>query len=114
MAMEWKQVFLYDGTQILLKPDMFGNYEYPKEKWTDIKPPQGIYTPFRFDGEKWIGSTKEEWEARQPKIEIPPSEEEELHLEFIKTNIELKKEVAQLNEDVANLVTMLVQKQGGN
>lgn len=31
MAMEWKQVFLYDGTQILLKPDMFGNYEYPKE-----------------------------------------------------------------------------------
>lgn len=52
MAMEWKQVFLYDGTQILLKPDMFGNYEYPKEKWTDIMPPQGIYTPFRFDGEK--------------------------------------------------------------
>lgn len=50
--MEWKQVFLYDGTQILLKPDMFGNYEYPKEKWTDIMPPQGIYTPFRFDGEK--------------------------------------------------------------
>lgn len=114
MDMEWKQVFLYDGTQILLKPDMFGNYEYPEEKWTDIMPPQGIYTPFRFDGEKWIGSTKEEWEARQSKIEIPPSEDEELYLELIQSNIEQKKEIAQLNKDIADILTVLVQKEGGN
>lgn len=77
-------------------------------------PPQGIYTPFRFDGEKWIGSTKEEWEARQPKIEIPPSEDEEMYLELIQSNIELKKEVGQLNKDIADILTALVQKEGGN
>lgn len=37
-----------------------------------------------------------------------------MYLELIQSNIELKKEVGQLNKDIADILTALVQKEGGN
>ena len=62
----FKQVFLYDGTPYLAFANEDGEYDYPEEAWTEVTPPEGIYSPFYFNGNEWIGSTKEEYEATLP------------------------------------------------
>ena len=73
----FKQVFLYDGTPYLASLNNEGEYDYPNDEWTDVAPPEGIYSPFYFNGNEWIGSTKEEYEESLPKEEpIQPSASE--------------------------------------
>lgn len=73
----FKQVFLYDGTPYLAFKNEEGEYDYPEEAWTEVAPPEGIYSPFYFNGNEWIGSTKEEFEESLPKEEpIQPSASE--------------------------------------
>lgn len=43
-------------------------FDYPKE-YTEIMPKDGLYEPIRFDGEKWIGTPKEDWETANPPEE---------------------------------------------
>ena len=64
--MDFKQVFLYDGTPYLAFANEDGEYDYPNDEWTEVAPPEGIYSPFYFNGNEWIGSTKEEYEATLP------------------------------------------------
>lgn len=72
-----KVVYLYDGTPYLAELNNEGEYDYPKEAWTEIAPPPGIYEPFYFNGNEWIGSTREEWLDTLPEKEtIPPSPSE--------------------------------------
>lgn len=59
--MDFKQVYLYDGTPYLAFKDEEGEYDYPKDEWTEVAPPDGIYSPFYFNGNEWVGSTKEEY-----------------------------------------------------
>lgn len=73
----FKQVFLYNGTPYLAYKNEEGEYDYPNDEWTDVAPPEGIYSPYYFDGNKWVGSTKEEYEATLPEKEpIEPSNSE--------------------------------------
>lgn len=65
----FKQVFLYDGTPFLAFEDEEGEYQYPEESWTEVAPPEGIYSPFYFNGNEWVGSTKEEYKKTLPKGE---------------------------------------------
>ena len=65
----FKQVFLYDGTPYLAFVNDEGEYDYPEESWTEVAPPEGIYSPFYFNGNEWVGSTKEEYEATLPEKE---------------------------------------------
>ena len=67
----FKQVYLYDGTPYLAFVNDEGEYQYPEEAWTETPPPDGIYSPFYFNGDEWIGSTKEEYEESLPKEETP-------------------------------------------
>ena len=67
----FKQVFLYDGTPYLAFVNDEGEYDYPEESWTEVTPPEGIYSPFYFNGNEWVGSTKEEYEESLPKEETP-------------------------------------------
>ena len=67
----FKQVFLYDGTPYLAFRNEDGEYDYPKDEWTEVAPPDGIYTPFYFNGNEWVGATKEEYEESLPKEETP-------------------------------------------
>ena len=62
----FKQVYLYDGTPYLSFKNEDGEYDYPEEAWTEVAPPEGIYSPFYFNGNEWVGSTKEEYEATLP------------------------------------------------
>ena len=65
----FKQVFLFDGTPYLAFLNEDGEYDYPQDEWTEVAPPEGIYSPFYFNGNEWIGSTKEEYEKTLPKEE---------------------------------------------
>lgn len=66
--MDFKQVWLYTGEPYLaFKID--GEFQYPLDEWTDVPVPEGIYQPFYFNGNEWIGSTKEEYESTLPKEE---------------------------------------------
>ena len=62
----FKQVYLYDGTPYLAFKDNDGEYQYPEEAWTEVTPPEGIYSPFYFNGNEWVGATREEYEATLP------------------------------------------------
>ena len=74
----FKQVFLYDGIPYLAFVNDEGEYDYPEESWTEVAPPEGIYSPFYFNGNEWVGSTKEEYEESLPKEEIPQPSASEL------------------------------------
>ena len=63
----------YDGTTYLLFND---DEEWPKGDWTEVAPPPGIYEPYYFDGEKWIGTSKEEYEKNNPPDPYKPSDTE--------------------------------------
>ena len=74
----FKQVFLYDGTPYLAFKNDEGEYDYPNDEWTEVSPPEGIYSPFYFNGNEWVGSTKEEYEESLPKEEISQPSASEL------------------------------------
>lgn len=65
-----EQVYLYDGTPFLLYKNANDEYIYPKDEWTEVAPPEGIYSPFYFNGNEWVGSTKEEYKKTLPKEEL--------------------------------------------
>ena len=68
----FKQVYLYDGTPYLAFKNEDGEYQYPNDEWTEVPPPEGIYSPFYFNGNEWVGATKEEWEAMQERPPLTP------------------------------------------
>lgn len=71
----FKQVYLYDGTAILLEAitkytnegEPIETFNYPKE-YTEIQPQDGLYLPIHFDGTEWIGSKKEDFEYVNPPL----------------------------------------------
>ncbi|WP_210138600.1 hypothetical protein [Staphylococcus sp. GDB9P120P] len=75
--MDFKQVFLYDGTPYLAFRNEDGEYDYPNDEWTEVAPPEGIYSPFYFNGNEWVGATKEEYEKSLPEREphVPSANE---------------------------------------
>ncbi len=113
--MDFKQVFLYDGTPYLAFRGSDGEYDYPNDKWTETQPPEGLYEPIHFNGNEWEGTSKEEWEKQQ--IETgPPKKDDETHkdqiiadlsLELLKTQEELK----DVRKDISDLTIQLL---GGN
>lgn len=114
-----KQIYFYDGTPYLIMEKENGEMQYPEEQWTDIEPPEGIYTPCHFDGKKWIGNTKENWEQAQPKNETEINDKDnplvnnevgdniisELSLELLKTQEELQS----TQKDLADLTVQIME-----
>ena len=72
-----KIVYLYDGTPYMVYKDEEGEYQYPDDEWTEVSPPDGIYSPFYFNGNEWIGATREEWLGSLPESDphIPNANE---------------------------------------
>ena len=107
--MNFKQIYLYDGTPYLAFKNEDGEYDYPEEAWTEVTPPEGIYSPFYFNGNEWIGSTKEEYEKSLPKEEISQPSTSELmmastQMQIAESSFQLRdtqKKLAQSMLDVA-------------
>ncbi|MDT0694770.1 hypothetical protein [Mammaliicoccus sciuri] len=97
-----------DGTPVIIDETTEYNFE-----WTETPPPEGIYSPFYFNGVEWIGSSKEEFEESNP---IDPYEPSATEIELAKTQMELFKaqlSIEQLRQDNANIIKKLVEMEGG-
>lgn len=109
--METKQIYFYDGTSFLVMENEDGELEYPEEQWTDIAPPEGIYSPFYFDGKKWVGTSYEEWLEQQPKNEAEetPDEKDVLIADLTLQLMETQNTVVNLQNDMANLTLQVLE-----
>ena len=108
-----KIVYLYDGTPFIVELNDEGEYVYPKDEYTEVAPPEGIYQPFYYDGNEWIGSTKEEWESNLIQEDREPTQEE---IESARTQMELfKAQVAiqELRQENAEIIKEIVGLKGG-
>lgn len=107
--MKFKQVYLYDGTPFLAYKGEDGEYDYPNDEWTEVPPPEGIYNPFYFNGNEWIGATREEYEQSIPKEEMSQPSASELmmastQMQVAESSFQLRdtqKQLAQSMLDVA-------------
>ena len=102
----FKQVFLYDGTPYLAFTNDEGEYDYPEEAWTEVAPPEGIYSPFYFNGNEWVGSTKEEYEKSLPKEEISQPSTSELMM--ASTQIQVAESSFQLRDTQKQLAQSML------
>lgn len=109
--MEVKQVYFYDGTPFLVMENKDGELEYPEGQWTDIAPPEGLYEPIHFDGEKWVGTPYEEWLEQQPKIEVEetPDDKDVLIADLTLQLMETQNTVVNLQNDMANLTLQVLE-----
>lgn len=99
-----KVVYLWkDGQQVLVFKNNDGEYEYPNEKWTEQAPPEGIYAPFYFDGQKWIGQSKEEFEKTLKSVKEEFDEKDMAIAQITDTVAELTNQVELLQAGLAQL-----------
>ena len=109
-----KIVYLLDGTPFIVEVNEEGEYVYPNDEWTEVPPPEGIYQPFYYDGNEWIGSTREEWLESLPEDEpVNPNETDFLNAQLISNDIEHTAKIKGLQQDIANLTTELLAIKGG-
>ncbi|MBF2780651.1 hypothetical protein NGH84_11740 [Staphylococcus saprophyticus] len=112
--MKFKQVYLYDGSPFLAFEDEEGEYQYPEESWTEVAPPEGIYSPFYFNGNEWIGATREEWLDTLPEQELDnPDSHDFLNAQLLANDLEHNSKIEDLQQDIANLTAELLKVQGG-
>lgn len=107
----FKQVFLYDGTPYLAFTNDEGEYDYPEESWTEAAPPEGIYSPFYFNGNEWIGSNKEEYEETLPGKEpyVPSNGQKQLaqtQMQLAKTAVQIQKTQNQLADAMLEIAKL--------
>ncbi|MDU6763522.1 MAG: hypothetical protein E6445_00815 [Staphylococcus sp.] len=109
--MKIKQIYFYDGTPFLVVENKDGELNYPKEQWTDIAPPDGLYAPIHFDGKKWIGTSYEEWLEQQPKNEVEetPDDKDVLIADLTLQLMETQNTVENLQNDMASLTLQVLE-----
>lgn len=108
----YKQIYDIEGNPKLIEENEDGIYEYNTDLYTEIEPPSDIYLPIHFDGEKWIGTKKEEWEQAQKKgEEVEPSEKDLVIANLTIQLLDTQTEVETLREDVASLTLKLLESE---
>ena len=101
-----KVVYLYDGTPYLVYKNEEGEYQYPNDEWTEVSPPEGIYSPFYFNGNEWIGSTREEWLESLPKDE--DEEPDPSMIQMAQTQMQVAESSYQLRETQQKLAETMM------
>lgn len=110
-----KIVYLWkDGQPVLVDKNEEGEYVYPTEKWTEDKPPQGIFAPFYYNGQKWIGQSKEDFEKTLPKAERTFDEKDVIIIELTNQLAETKNKVEDIQKAFIDLTEQVATMQGGN
>ena len=122
-----KIVYLYDGTPYLVYKNEEGEYQYPNDEWTEVSPPEGIYSPFYFSGNEWIGTSKEEWELNNITDPTPNDLKlmvSNLQKQLVMSNLNMSKmsqvnmtqtnDIKELKEQLANVVLELTKLKNGS
>ncbi|MDQ7223757.1 hypothetical protein RCI18_05500 [Staphylococcus haemolyticus] len=104
-----KIVYLWkNGQPVIVTTNEEGEYEYPSEEWTENKPDDGMYTPIYFDGQKWIGQSKEVFEKELPPEPIDDKDVLISNLSEQLLNTQL--EIENIKKDMATVLELLVGK----
>ena len=122
-----KIVYLYDGTPYMVYKDEEGEYQYPDDEWTEFSPPEGIYSPFYFNGNEWVGTSKEEWELNNITDPTPNDLKlmvSNLQKQLVMSNLNMSKmsqvnmtqtnDIKELKEQLANVVLELTKLKNGS
>ncbi|MGY0683220.1 hypothetical protein ACW7DJ_00915 [Mammaliicoccus sciuri] len=122
-----KIVYLYDGTPFIVELNDEGEYVYPKDEYTEVAPPEGIYQPFYYDGNEWIGTSKEDWELNNITIPTPNDLKlmvSNLQKQLVMSNLNMAKmsqvnmtqtsDIKELKEQLANVVLELTKLKNGS
>ena len=122
-----KIVYLYDGTPYMVYKNEEGEYQYPNDEWTEVPPPEGIYSPFYFNGNEWIGTSKEEWELNNITDPTPNDLKlmvSNLQKQLVMSNLNMSKmsqvnmtqtnDIKELKEQLANVVLELTKLKNGS
>ena len=122
-----KIVYLYDGTPFIVELNDEGEYVYPKDEYTEVAPPEGIYQPFYYDGNEWIGTSKEEWELNNITDPTPNDLKlivSNLQKQLVMSNLNMSKmsqvnmtqtnDIKELKEQLANVVLELTKLKNGS
>ena len=122
-----KVVYLYDGTPYMVYKDEDGEFQYPDDEWTEVSPPEGIYSPFYFNGNEWIGTSKEEWELNNITNPTPNDLKlmvSNLQKQLVMSNLNMSKmsqvnmtqtnDIKELKEQLANVVLELTKLKNGS
>lgn len=122
-----KIVYLLDGTPFIAELNDEGEYVYPNDEWTEVPPPEGIYQPFYYDGNEWIGSTREEWELNNINTPTPDDLKlmvSNLQKQLVMSNLNMSKmsqvnmtqtnDIKELKEQLANVVLELTKLKNGS
>ena len=122
-----KIVYLYDGKPYIVYKDEEGEYQYPNDEWTEVKPPEGIYSPFYFNGNEWVGTSKEEWELNNITDPTPNDLKlmvSNLQKQLVMSNLNMSKmsqvnmtqtnDIKELKEQLANVVLELTKLKNGS
>lgn len=123
----FKQVYLFDGTPYLAYLNDEGEYVYPNDEYTEVPPPEGIYQPFYYDGNEWIGTSKEEWELNNITDPTPDDLKlmvSNLQKQLVMSNLNMAKmsqvnmtqtnDIKELKEQLANVVLELTKLKNGS
>ncbi|WP_100040207.1 hypothetical protein [Staphylococcus pseudintermedius] len=80
------------------------------DEFTDIMPQEGLYHPIHFNGETWIGTSREEWLKNQvnEENEYIPDEKDKALADLTVQLLSTQEEVASLHEEIANLTLELL------
>ena len=104
-----KIVYLYDGTPYMVYKDEEGEYQYPNDEWTEVSPPEGIYSPFYYNGNEWVGSTREEWLESLPKDEDgEPQLPDQSILQMAQTQMQVAESSYQLRDTQKKLASTML------
>ncbi len=122
-----KIVYLYDGTPFIVELNDEGEYVYPKDEYTEVAPPEGIYQPFYYDGNEWIGTSKEDWELNNITDPTPDNLKlmvSNLQKQLVMSNLNMSKmsqvnmtqtnDIKELKEQLANVVLELTKLKNGS
>ena len=122
-----KIVYLYDGTPFIVELNDEGEYVYPKDEYTEVAPPEGIYQPFYYNGNEWIGTSKEEWELNNITKPTPDDLKlmvSNLQKQLVMSNLNMSKmsqvnmtqtnDIKELKEQLANVVLELTKLKNGS
>lgn len=122
-----KIVYLYDGTPFIVELNEEGEYVYPNDEYTDVPPPEGIYQPFYYDGNEWIGTSKEDWELNNITEPTPDDLKlmvSNLQKQLVMSNLNMSKmsqvnmtqtnDIKELKEQLANVVLELTKLKNGS
>ena len=122
-----KIVYLYDGTPYMVYKDEEGEYQYPNDEWTEVSPPELIYSPFYFNGNEWIGTSKEELELNNITDPTPNDLKlmvSNLQKQLVMSNLNMSKmsqvnmtqtnDIKELKEQLANVVLELTKLKNGS